>query len=177
MSQPPSVSDALRARAPGGRRTAARGPPPPAVDLQRCPFRARATVRSVRACTQRVPCPYRVRRQPHPGQASRPAPSRRAAFADAIDLVEHLDLRHVVRADRRSTSFDLLDALQRSGSPASMTCSSSVASRASCSVERNAATSSCGRSRTKPTVSASNAICEPGTTRGGAPSGSSVANN
>ena len=42
----------------------------------------------------------------------------------------------------------------RSGSAASTTCSSRSASRASISVERNAATSSCGRSRTKPTVSA-----------------------
>ena len=46
----------------------------------------------------------------------------------------------------------------RSGSAASTTCSSRSASRASFSVERNAATSSCGRSRTKPTVSATTTI-------------------
>ncbi len=46
-------------------------------------------------------------------------------------------------------------ARSRRGSAASTTCSSRSASRASDSVDRNAATRSCGRSRTKPTVSES----------------------
>ena len=56
-----------------------------------------------------------------------------------------------------STFFTCATRSLRFGSAASMTCSRHVASRASWSVERNAATSSCGKSRTNPTVSASSA--------------------
>ena len=82
---------------------------------------------------------------------------------EPIDLVIDAQLRNLARRRSRCSTVSTCPMCSsRRGSLASTTCSSRCASRASCSVDWNAATSSCGNSRMNPTVSASTTGAPPG---------------
>ena len=112
-----------------------------------------------------------------PGRRGRRRRSRRAALRPCgRSCCRPRSAAAPARRSTRAPRSTCAMRSSRSGSAASITCSSRSASRASCSVERNAATSSCGRSRTNPTVSAS-ATSRPGARCSRRTVGSSVANS
>ena len=158
------------------RRTApARVPPRARARCADARSPARETRRSHRPAGS-VPCPG-LRRQPDATHIAELAGFDARRLADEIRLVEHLDLRQRARADFAQNTGSPARCARGDSDPRHRSRAAAGSLRAlPASVERNAATSSCGRSRTNPTVSASNAKRASGRSSRRTV-GSSVANN
>ena len=140
-----------RAQAPGARRQ-----PHLAGHAAQAEARAEGIAQQVQARRRRAPTATRVRARPRMRGSWPSVASWRASAPSMRSILLKTSSCGMSPAPiSASTASTCAMRSSRSGSAASITCSSRSASRASARVERNAATSSCGRSRTKPTVSAS----------------------